>query len=121
MSLEDLPGDFEERIVTTSVMDYMHFYDLKREDYELGKFHVSHMSGEVDRNTSELYGEAVERMKRNKIIALCDIRISEVSQGGSDDFDAVFKSMLYGTAIIGKEKKQEDGIVRIGPGRKDES
>jgi hypothetical protein len=104
MGLEDLPTARADRIVTTSVMDYMHFYDLKREDFDL----VGIIEVYFD-CSREVKSKLVVYMAENGLSAITELRISSSK---SDHTSEVF---AYGTGLRKREKKKDDGVVKIGP------
>ncbi|MEK6834769.1 MAG: hypothetical protein AABX61_00720 [Nanoarchaeota archaeon] len=101
----DLPKNLEDRIVTTSVNNYINHYKLSPEDYELESIFFS--SGERIRRDSHslhdtLYKEMAEHMKKRGVIAVTDMRIVETAVA----IDGVYlrRATMYGTAIVEKRK-----------------
>jgi|WetSurMetagenome_2_1015567.scaffolds.fasta_scaffold652283_2 hypothetical protein len=119
MSLEDLPQELQSRIVTTNAIDYMRAYDLNLGDFDLIPEYHSRIQSKFDHNTSSLYEDVAKDMSKNGIIAVCDVRISEVVVPEDDTNYRYMKSVIYGTGIKPR-KKGESRVVKL-PGRKDGS
>jgi hypothetical protein len=103
MGLEDLPKGHDARIVTINAIDYMHFYDLKREDFDL--VGISCVKGYDEANVRvSLIKNWRDNRYYDDVVAFADV----VIQPGNFE-------MIHATAIKKREKKKDDGVVKIGP------
>lgn len=102
----DLPKNLENRIVTTSVNDYMNYYKIGSENYGLESIFISSGERRIRHDSHSLhdalYKEMAEYMKKRDVIAVTDMRIVETAVA----IDGVYlrRATMYGTAIVEKKK-----------------